>query len=206
MSPEKVRLAESVLRAPVEKFRLSGDKDDQAAIARRQVLHDLAMADALDKPVDFDALENQFGREPLEQFLEDLETMDIISPNYDEPMTLQFTPKGVGVLAVTLFRQGWLDAETLERVGESLEHWDWQDPACQQAFQSMKPASTAAMEARGRQHDELRQQLGRPLTDDELDSLKIPKGPLAKENKAQLREWEREQGQSAMQQATERTA
>jgi len=188
MNPEKVRLAEGVLTTPVEKFRLSGDKDDQAAIARRQVLHDLAMADALDKPVDFDALENKFGREPLEQFLEDLEEMKIISPN--EPRTMQFTPKGVGVLAAVLFREGWLDAETLQRVAERLENWDWQDPACQQAFQSIKPASEASMEARDRQFDELQQRLGRPLTDDELDSLKIPKGPLAKENAAQMREWE----------------
>jgi hypothetical protein len=201
MNPEKVRLAEGVLTTPVEKFRLSGDEDDQAAIARRQVLHDLALADALDKPVDFDALESQFGREPLEQLLEDLETMEVISPN--EPRNIQITPKGVGVLAGLLFREGWLDAETLQRVGESLEHWDWREPVCQQAFQSMKPASKAAMEARGRQVDELRQRLGRPLTDDEFDSLKIVKGPLADENEAQMREWEWEQGQPETQQVTE---
>jgi hypothetical protein len=103
---------------------------------------------------------------------------------------LQFTQKGVGVMAAMFFTDGWITEEQYIALADLVETWDWNNPVCQHAFADTKPASCQALEANIAQKKALAEKLGRPLTEHDLETLGIAKGPLYEQNQLILKAWE----------------
>jgi hypothetical protein len=106
----------------------------------------------------------------------------------EEPMIVQFTPEGVGVMAAMFFTEGWITEEQYRAVFDLLETWDWNNPACQKAFADTQPVAGLILEASTAQRNALIENLGRPLTEEEFESLDIPKGPLYAQNQTTLKD------------------
>jgi len=107
--------------------------------------------------------------------------------------TMQFTPKGVQMMAALLFCEGWIDAALYQAVMAAFDRgWDWNNPECQKAFTDTQPAAGQADDAMRSASKAKAEQLGRLLTMDEYETIERPHGSFYDENQKILAECDNE--------------